>query len=129
MYAHALAHLVNNLHRLTPRHAALVRLWHGIAEARGLTAAQARAVVTVWERFTGEQGEYMDTKRVGRVFVNELGEIDADFDSGEDGGIWVSWHGDTIYLDGSFSLEELEFITAYVRENRTVAGTVPHSEE
>jgi hypothetical protein len=58
MYAHALAHLVGNLHRLTPRHAALVRLWHGIAEARGLTAGQARAVVTVWERFTGEQGEY-----------------------------------------------------------------------
>jgi hypothetical protein len=76
MYAQALAHLMANLHRLTPKHAALVRLWHGIAAERGLTAGQARAVVTVYERLTGEQGEYaMNKIQPKRLWeLEELGE-------------------------------------------------------
>ena len=69
MYAHALAYLVTNIDRLTPRHAALVRMWQGIAEAQGLTAGQAKAVVTVWERFTGEQGEYSPTIELSGTYT------------------------------------------------------------
>jgi len=69
MYAHALAHLMANLHRLTPKHAALVRLWHGIAAERGLTAGQARGVVTVYERLTGEQGEYAPTIELSGTYT------------------------------------------------------------
>ncbi len=76
MYAHALSHLVANLHRLTPRHAALVRLWHGIAAERGLTAGQVRGVMTIYDRLVGEQGEYaMDEQWID---VNDrLPELDA----------------------------------------------------
>jgi hypothetical protein len=71
MYAPALAHLMANLHRLTPKHAALVRLWHGIAVERGLTAKDVRGVMTIYERFTGEQGEYASTIELDTISTGE----------------------------------------------------------